>query len=147
MGNQMKLLVMIGVLLLVGVGSAHAQSNFSNLGGSVGGGSSINDSSSVNHSGSINTSSAGTGSVSDSRVYKNVEATNPGAYVPSTYENYDAAVTMGRNAGLARPLTIVEAARMAQQAKEAGAAKPPILLEKDAAGKLIVVQPNIQAKK
>jgi hypothetical protein len=143
MGNQMKLLVMIGVLLLVGVGSARAQSSFSNV-GSIGG-SSINSVSSLNHSGSIN-SSVGTGSVSDSRVYKNVEATNPGEYVPSTYENYDAAVTMGRNAGLVRPLTIVEAARMAQQAKEAGAAKPTILLEKDAAGKLILVQPNIQAK-
>src|SRR5271156_3789141 len=146
MGNQMKLLVMIGVLLLVGVGSAHAQSDFSNLGGSVGGGSSINDSSSVNRSGAINTSSAGTGSDSGSRVYKNGEATTPGKHVPSTYENSDAAVAMGRNAGLPRPLTIVEAARMAQHAKEAGAAKPTIVLEKDAAGKLIVVQPNTQAK-
>jgi hypothetical protein len=137
MGIQMKIPVLAIILVLAGVGTVSAQSLQSVP--SVGG-PGIGNSGSINGSGPINRASS-TSSVGDSnpRASKNVEATNPGEYVPSTFENYDAAVDMGRNAGLARPLTIVEAARKAQHAKEAGAAKSTILLEKNAEGNLIIV--------
>jgi hypothetical protein len=142
----MKLLLIAGILVLASVGSASAQS----LAGVPGvGGSSINNSGSLSSGRSINTSSVG-GSVSPSRSYINVEAKNPGEFVPSTFEDYNVALDQGENARRVRPLTIVEAAHMAQQAKAAAAGKPAIVLEKNAEGNLITVsakdQPSAPAK-
>jgi hypothetical protein len=153
---EMKFSVMAVVLFLASVGSAGAQS----LGGvPTVGGSAINNSGSINSSSSINTRSLGAPLDSTARAFKNVEATNPGEFVPSTFEDYDAAVNMGESARRFRPLTIVEAAHVAQKAKAAGAVKPGIILEQDAEGKLVFVQsaaqtnvqtniqPNIRAKR
>lgn len=137
----MKIPAIAVLLVLAGAGSVKAQSlqAVPTIGGPGIGGSG-----SLNGSGAINRASSTPSPVgnSDPRVSKNVEATNPGEYVPSTYENYDAAVDMGRNA-VVRPPTLVEAARMAQHAKEAGAAKPMILLEKNAEGNLIIVPARV----
>jgi hypothetical protein len=76
---------------------------------------------------------------------RNIEATNPGEYVPSTCENYDSAVNIGRNARLIRPPTLVEAARTAQQARATGALKPAIVLDKDGEGNLVIVTAKGQA--
>lgn len=144
LGMLMKFLLAAGVLLLVGIGSTQAQS-LSNV-GSIGGGSSLNGSSSMNHSPTMNTGGgSSTGSVSNSRPSKNVEATNPGEFVPSTFESYDAALSLGEIANRMHPLTIVEAARLAQQAKANPAAKPALVLEKDAEGNLIVVPAGVPA--
>ena len=141
-GIQMKFLLAAGVLLLVGTGSANAQS-MSNV-GTIGGGSSLNGASSVNNSPTINPSGGSSaGVVSDPRSSKSVEGTNPGEYVPSTFESYDAALSLGEIAKRIHPLTVVEAARLAQQAKANPAAKPALVLEKDPDGNLIVVPPNV----
>jgi hypothetical protein len=66
--------------------------------------------------------------------------TNPGEFVPSTSQNYPAELAMGEAAGRRRPLAVVEAARSARQAKAASVARPAKILEKDAEGKLIVVE-------
>jgi hypothetical protein len=144
MGMLMKFLLAAGVLLFVGMGSTQAQS-LSNV-GSIGGGSSLNGSSSVNHSASANTG-GGSNSLplSGPRPSKNVEGTNPGEFVPSTFESYDAALSLGEIAKRMHPLSIVEAARSAQQAKANLAAKPALVLEKDADGNLIVVPPSVPA--
>jgi hypothetical protein len=146
MGMQMRFLVMTGMLLSIGVGSAHAQASVGTLGGSVGAGS-INNAGSLGRNGGMNSASSATGSLPAPIVRKNVGGTNPGQFVPSTYESYAAAVEMAEIAGRARPLTIVEAAQMAQKAKATGGAtKPAIVLDEDSDGKLIVVQPSVQPR-
>jgi hypothetical protein len=141
-GIQMKFLLVAGVLLLAGTGSANAQS-MSNV-GTIGGGSSLNGASSVNNSPTMNPSGGSSGGVvSDPRSSKSVEGTNPGEFVPSTCESYDAALSLGEIAKRIHPLTVVEAARLAQQAKANPAAKPALLLEKDPDGNLIVVPPSV----
>jgi hypothetical protein len=128
LGIAMKLLVMAGVLLFFGVGSASAQ------------GSGLNGVGTLNSSGAMNGSSSTSGRVAEPRQTANVQATNPREFVPSTFENYPAAVSMGEEARRARPLTVVEGSRLAQQTKAAAAEKPAIVLEKDSEGKLIVLE-------
>jgi hypothetical protein len=138
----MKLILAAGALLFVGMGSTQAQS-LSNV-GSVGGGTSLNGSSSVNNSPTINTGGGSSSlPVSSPRPSKNVDATNPGEYVPSTFESYDAALSLGEIAKRMHQPTIVEAARLAQQAKANPAAKPALVLEKDGDGNLIVVPASV----
>jgi hypothetical protein len=144
MGIAMKFLMMAGILLFVGIGSAGAQAYVGGPGSgtNVGAGSSLNSTSGINGAGAINTANSASNSNvgSDSQPAQNVQATNSGEFVPSTFENYRAAVSMGEEAGHVRPPTVVEAARLAQQVKAANAAKPAIVLEKDAEGKLIIVE-------
>ena len=142
LGMPMKLILAAGALLFVGMGSTQAQS-LSNV-GSVGGGTSLNGSSSVNNSPTINTGGGSSSlPVSSPRPSKNVDATNPGEYVPSTFESYDAALSLGEIAKRMHQPTIVEAARLAQQAKANPAAKPSLVLEKDGDGNLIVVPASV----
>jgi hypothetical protein len=139
----MKFLVMAGILLFAGIGSAAAQAYVGapGSGSSVGAGPSLNGGTGINGAGAINGASPTNSTVgSDSQPSRNVQATNPGEFVPSTFENYDAAVGMGEDTVRFRPLSVVEAARRAQQAKASAATKPAIFLEKDSEGKLIVVQ-------
>jgi hypothetical protein len=141
-GIRMKFLLVAGALIFLGTGSANAQS-LSNV-GTIGAGSSLNGASSVNNSPTMNPSGSSTGgTVSDPRRSKSVEATNPGEFVPSTFESYDAALSLGEMAKRVHPLTVVEAARLAQQAKANPASKPALVLEKDPDGNLIVVPPSV----
>jgi hypothetical protein len=136
----MKFLVMAGILFFAGIGSARAQGYVG--GPTVGGGSGLNGIGGINRAGAINSGSSATGHVSDPRPAENIQATNPGEFVPSTFQNYPAALGMGEAAGRRRPLTVVEAARSAQQEKAASVARPAKVLEKDAEGKLIVIETN-----
>ena len=141
----MKLFMMAGALLFVGVGSVSAQGYVG--GSSVGAGSGLNGVGTLNGSGTVNSVGSTSGRVSEPRHTDNVQARNPGEFVPSTFENYPAALSMGEEARRARPLTVVEAARLAQQTKAAAAIRPAIVLEKDAEGKLMVLGTTpVQAK-
>jgi hypothetical protein len=145
MGIQMKIPVIAIVLVLASAGAVKAQSLQSVP---TVGGPSIGGSGSLNGSGAINRASSTPSPVgnSDPRASKNIEATNPGEYVPSTFENYDSAVNIGRNARLVRPPTLVEAARTAQKAKATGPLKPAIVIDKDAEGNLIIVPAGVQSE-
>ena len=113
----------------------------------MGAGAGLNGVGTLNGSGAMNGGSSASGRVAEPRHTDNVQAKNPGEFVPSAFENYPAALSMGEEAGRVRPLTVVEAARFAQQAKAAANTKPAIVLEKDAEGKLIVLGTTpVQAK-
>lgn len=129
---------MAAMLLLVGVGSVRAQGYVG--GGSGGAGSGLNGVAGMNGAGALNGGSSAAGQVSEPRHIENVQATNPGEFVPSTFENYSVALSLGKAAGRNRQLTVVEAARLSQQARAAGTARPAIVLEKNAEGKLIIVE-------
>jgi hypothetical protein len=114
--------------------------------GSLNSANSLGSGGGVNGAGSINapsTSSApvsapsAPGAIADRNVNQNSK--NPGDYVPSKFTNYGEAVALGEIEMGMRPLTVAEAARLAQQKKkDATNAKPSIVLVKDDAGKLVI---------
>jgi hypothetical protein len=67
----------------------------------------------------------------------NVSATNPGEFVPSTFESYNEAVIAGREQLNARPVTVAEAARMLQASKKSEVQKPALIVEQDNNGKML----------
>jgi hypothetical protein len=141
MGMQMKTLLLAGLLLFVGVGSANAQADLSSSTGSIGNSGSINSGGSLTSSSGINSTAStnNASSVSGQPSYRNVEGTNPDAYVPSTFENYDDAVTQGDAARRVRQPSLADAARKAQQTKATHPTKPGVVVERDATGKLVAV--------
>jgi hypothetical protein len=140
----MKFLVMAAVVLFAGLGPVSAQGTLGGAGsGSTIGTSSLNSQGSLNNSSSINDTRSSTSVTlgSDPRASSSVAGKNPGEFVPSTFQNYSVALDMGEEALRAQPTTLAEAARLAQHARAVGT-KPPIALDQDAHGKLIVVQAN-----
>ncbi|MGB8522300.1 MAG: hypothetical protein WCD43_04980 [Candidatus Acidiferrales bacterium] len=69
---------------------------------------------------------------------QNVSATNPGEFVPSTFESYKEAVVIGQEELDARPVTVAEAARSLQAWKKSEIQKPALIAEQDGEGRIIV---------
>jgi hypothetical protein len=97
----------------------------------------------LNGAGSINGPSAAPagpvsapGAAADRNV--NQSSKNPGEYVPSRYSSYGDAVALGVVESGIRPLTVAEAARLAQMQKKNAEQKRVIVLEKDANGNLVI---------
>jgi len=67
----------------------------------------------------------------------NVSATNPGEFVPSTFESYDQAVITGQEQLNARPVTVAEAARIFQAQRKSDSQKPALIVEQGDDGKII----------
>jgi hypothetical protein len=68
----------------------------------------------------------------------NVSATNPGEFVPSTFECYKDAVVIGQEELEAKPLSVAEAARSLQAWKKSEIQKPALIAEQDREGRIIV---------
>jgi hypothetical protein len=68
----------------------------------------------------------------------NVSATNPGEFVPSTFESYKEAVIIGQEQLNARPVTVAEAARILQAQKKSESQKPALIVEQDDNGRMII---------
>lgn len=139
MGTQMKTIVFAGLLLFVGVGTAQAQADVGSTSASIGSNGSINSGGSISSGSGINSTAHinNAGSVSGTPSYRNIAGQNPDAYVPSTFENYQDAVSQGDEARRMRQPSLADAARNAQQAKAAHPAKPGVVVERDATGKLV----------
>ena len=75
----------------------------------------------------------------------NVSATNPGEFVPSTFESYNEAVITGREQLNATPVTVAEAARILQASKKSEVQKPALMVEQDNNGKMIISSGKQQA--
>ena len=142
----MRQLIAIAVLVLCfGVGTAHAQrtggSNNvagggvgpSNSGGGGGGGG-------FGGGGGGGTAIAG---VTHHPVWvppPNVIGQNDGPFRPSTYQDYDKAVAMGKAEVAVHEPTVVEVAKMTQE-QRASTAKARLIAVQDVEGKLQEVQP------
>jgi hypothetical protein len=143
-----KTLFLVSFLTLAG--AVHAQV-VASPGGSLNGAGSLNNASSVgsgggnlNGAGSINGAYAGPtpatpsapGAALDRSVNQNSK--NPGEYVPSRFTDYGDAVALGVVESGIRPLTVAEAARLAQTQKKNAEQKRVIVLDKDDDGKLVI---------
>jgi hypothetical protein len=128
-----KTLLLAGMILFAGTAYGQSINYAGNMNGtgSLGGAASINAGSvtAVNHS----SSPAG---LSDFQV--NQQSKNPGEYVPSTFSDYREAVALGVLEAHTKPMTIVEAARLAQAEKKNVSQAPVIVVEQNSKGKLVM---------
>jgi hypothetical protein len=132
-----KTLLLAGILVFAG--TARAQ-----MGATINNASSLANGGALNGVGSINAVPAAStaaptsapGAAVDRAVNQNSK--NPGEYVPSRFTNYGDAVALGVVESGLRPLTVAEAARMAQMQKKNAEPKPVIVLDKDDDGKLVI---------
>jgi hypothetical protein len=144
-----KTFVLAGFLILTG--TAHAQAlgsptgilnaagSMNNSGGSIGSGGGLNGAGSINGGSATPVPSNAPTSpngVTDRNVNQNSK--NPGEYVPSRFSNYGDAVALGVIESGMRPLTVAEAARLAQAQKKTAEAKKVIVLDRDATGNLVI---------
>jgi hypothetical protein len=115
-----KIILLAGIALLAGSAQAQMRSNgTSSLGGSL----------------SFSHPSHGTPAPAPQA---NVSATNPGEFVPSTFESYKEAVIIGQEQLNARPVTVAEAARIFQARKKSESQKPALIVEQDDDGRMII---------
>ena len=117
-----KTILILGIAFLAG--SAHAQFR----------GGSLNAAGGMNGSHSTISNSGPT----DSGSQANVGATNPGEFVPSTFESYRQAVATGQEELDARPLRLAEVARIFQAQKKSEIQKPALIAEQDDDGNVII---------
>jgi hypothetical protein len=143
----MKKTLLLGSFLIL-AGAAHGQGVVSPT-GTLNGAGSVNNASGLgsgsaglNGAGSINGGSASAapasapGAAADRSV--NQSSKNPGEYVPSKFTNYGDALALGVVESGMRPLTVAEAAKLAQEQKKNANQKQVIVLEKDDDGKLVI---------
>lgn len=142
----MRQLIAIAVFVLCfGVGTAHAQ----RTGGTnnVAGGGGVGPSNSGGGGGGGTGGGGGGGTaiagVTHHAVWvppPNVIAQNDGPFRPSTYQDYDKAVEMGKAEVAVHEPTVVEVAKMTQE-QRASAAKARFSVVQDVEGKLQEVKP------
>jgi hypothetical protein len=142
----MKQLIAIAVFVLCfGVGTAHAQRTGGTNNAAGGGG--VGPSNSGGGGGGGGGFGGGGGSIGSFTHHSawvppaNVSATNDGPFRPSTYQNYDKAVEMGKAEVAIHEPTVVEVAKMTQE-QRASAAKARFTVVQDVEGKLQEVQPQ-----
>src|SRR6202021_3739927 len=124
---QNETTVLMGVFfLLFGLGTAHAQRTGGTNNAAGGGG--VGPSNSGGGGGGGGGFGGGGGSIGSFTHHSawvppaNVSATNDGPFRPSTYQNYDKAVEMGKAEVAIHEPTVVEVAKMTQE-QRASAAK------------------------
>jgi hypothetical protein len=136
----MKQLIAMAVFVLCfGVGTAHAQrtggTNNVAGGGGVGPSNSGGGGGSAGGGGGGGTAIAG---VTHHAVWvppPNVSATNDGPFLPSTYQNYDKAIEMGKAEVAIHEPTVVEVAK-ANQEQRVATSKARFVVVQDVEGKL-----------
>lgn len=141
-GAQMKQLIAVAVFVLCfGVGTAHAQRSGGTNSVAGGGGLGPTNSGGGGGGGGFGGGSGGGGAISGVTHHPawvpppNVSATNDGPFLPSTYQNYDKAVQMGKAEVAVHEPSVVEVAKMTQEQKASGA-KARIVVVQDVEGKL-----------
>ena len=142
----MKQLIAMAVFVLCfALGTAHAQRTGGTNNAAGGGG--VGPSNSGGGGGGGGGFGGGGGSIGSFTHHSawvppaNVSATNDGPFRPSTYQNYDKAVEMGKAEVAIHEPTVVEVAKMTQE-QRASAAKARFTVVQDVEGKLQEVQPQ-----
>ena len=141
-GAQMRQLVAIAVFALCfGVGRAHAQRAGGTNNAAGGGGVGPSNSGGGGGGGGGGSAIAGVTHHPAWVPPANVSGTNDGPFRPSTYQNYDKAVEMGKTEIAIHEPTVVEVAKTTQE-QRTSAAKARFVVVQDVDGKLQEVQPQ-----
>jgi hypothetical protein len=133
-----KTLLLAGILIFAGTARAQAP-----MGGSINNLSSIGAGGGLNGAAGLNAGALTTGSVPSAPTtaadyVANLNSKNPGPFVPSTFTYYGDALALGKLEASLKPMTVAEAARMAQKEKKKANKKNAIVLEKNVDGKLVI---------
>ena len=128
--------MLVGILVFAGAARAQMGGSINNL-GSIGSGRSLNGAAGLNAGAlaPISVPSA-PAAVADSVVNQNSK--NPGQFVPSTFTSYGEAVELGKLEVAMKPMTLAEAARLAQEQKNKASKKSVIVVERNDDGKLVI---------
>ena len=131
-----KTLLLAGILVFAGTARAQIGGSINNLG-------TINSMGSLNGTAGINAGATGPTAMpsaptaaADSLV--NLNSKNPGQFVPSTFTSYGEAVELGNLEAKLKPMTLAEAARLAQEQKKNASKKPVRLVARNDDGKLVI---------
>jgi hypothetical protein len=68
----------------------------------------------------------------------NQNSKNPGPFVPSKFASYGEAVALGKLEAEMKPMTLAEAARLAQEQKKIASKKLPIVMASNDDGTLVI---------
>jgi hypothetical protein len=131
-----KIILLAGFLSLAGITHAQRGSSGAAMPTSAGGGG-ASGGLSTPHNSSPNSAP---GPYSGPRA--NVSATNPGEFVPTTFQNYHEAVITAEKEQETKPLEVAEAARMTQAMKKSGTQQPALIAEQDDAGNVVISGPS-----
>lgn len=123
------------VLAIVLFFAETAQAQFSGSGGAINGSPGLNShaSTSISSASQVN---------SDGSVNQNSK--NPGAFVPSTFSSYQDALAIAKLAAARRPVTVAEAAHLAQEQNRKASGRTVIQLDEDEHGKLVIASAKKQ---
>jgi hypothetical protein len=136
--HMRKTLLLVGILIFAGTARAQAAigGSINNL-GSIGSGGSLNGAAGMN-AGALTTGSVPSAPSVAGDYLVNQNSANPGPFVPSTFTSYGEAVELGKLEAAMKPMTLAEAARLAQEQKKNASKKNVIVLEKNDDGKLVI---------
>lgn len=128
--------MLAGILVIAGTARAQLGGSINNL-GSMNGTGSLNGASGIN-AGALTSVSLPSAPTTSSDFVVNQDSKNPGQYVPSTFASYSEAVALGKLQAQTKPLTLADAARIAQERKKDGGQKPALVVEENARGRLVI---------
>jgi hypothetical protein len=131
-------LLLAGILILAGTARAQAPigGSINNL-GSISSGGSLNGAAGMN-AGSLTPVSVPSAPTAAADSLANQNSKNPGQFVPSTFTSYSDAVELGKREAAMKPMTLAEAARLAQEQKKAASKKSVIVVDRTDDGKLVI---------
>ena len=142
-----QLIAMAVFVLCFGVGTAHAQRTGGSSGVAGGGGVGPSNSGGGGGGGSGGGGGGGGSAIAGVTHHAvwvpppNVIGQNDGPFRPSTYQNYDKALEMGKAEVAVHEPTVVEVAKVTQE-QRASAAKARFTVVQDVEGKLQEIQPQ-----
>ena len=129
--------VLLFAAVFVFAGAAQAQ-----IGGSISGHAGINGAGGLESHGGLNSPQPALNN--GTTTFNNVSGTNPGEFVPSTFESYKDAVADAKANANKKSLTLADIARQAQAEKKTAEPKSAMVLEENSDGKLVIADPKKQ---
>jgi hypothetical protein len=132
-----KTLLLVGILVFAGTARAQIGGSINNL-GSINSMGSLNGAAGMN-AGALAPISAPSAPTTGADYAANLNSKNPGLFVPSTFTSYGEAVALGKLQADMKPMTLAEAARLAQEQKKNASKKRVIVVARNDDGKLVIV--------
>jgi hypothetical protein len=134
--HMRKTLLLAGILFLAGTARAQMGGSINNL-GSISSGGSLNGAAGLN-AGALTPISVSSAPTTAADYVVNQNSKNPGPFVPSKFASYGEAVALGKLEAEMKPMTLAEAARLAQEQKKVASKKLPIVMASNDDGTLVI---------
>ena len=133
-----KTLLLAGVLFFAGTARAQVGGSINNL-GSINSGGSLNGAAGLN-AGALTPMSVPGAPTTAADYVVNQNSKNPGPFVPSTFASYGEALALGKLQAQMKPMTLAEAARLAQEQRKVASTKPAIVVASNDDGTLVMAR-------